>query len=43
MKEGVVHHPELFEAAIKGYNIDTSNFVINTAHNIRMNEGTHNF
>lgn len=39
MKEGVVHHPELFEAALKGYNIDTSDFVINTAHNIRAMEG----
>jgi len=42
MKEGVVHHPELFEAALKGYNIDTSDFSINTSHNIRFNEGIHN-
>jgi hypothetical protein len=28
MKEGIVHHPELFEAACKGFNIDTSDFVI---------------
>ncbi|CAD8088217.1 unnamed protein product [Paramecium primaurelia] len=42
MKEGIVHHPELFEAATKGYVIDTSNFVINTAHNIRAFEGHHN-
>lgn len=27
MQEGIVHHPELFEAACKGYNIDTSDFV----------------
>lgn len=39
MKEGVIHHPELFEAAMKGYNIDTSDFVINTAHNLRAYEG----
>lgn len=43
MKQGVVHHPELFEAALKGYNIDTSDFVINTEHNKRWNEGIHNF
>ena len=42
MKEGTVHHPELFEAIVKGYNIDTSNFVINTAHNLRVREGDHN-
>ena len=43
MKEGVVHHPELFEAALKGYNIDTSDFLINTANNMRSREGNHNF
>jgi hypothetical protein len=43
LKSGTVHHPELFEAAIKGYNIDTSNFVINTAHNVRAKEGSTNF
>jgi len=42
MKEGTIHHPELFEAIVKGYNIDTSNFVINTAHNLRVREGDHN-
>jgi len=42
MKEGTVHHPELFEAAVKGYNIDTSDFVINTAHNVRAREGNDN-
>ncbi|CAK84399.1 unnamed protein product (macronuclear) [Paramecium tetraurelia] len=41
-QERVVHHPELFEAATKGYVIDTSNFVINTAHNIRQFEGYQN-
>jgi len=42
MKEGVIHHPELFEAVCKGYNVDTSDFVINTAHNMRAREGNHN-
>lgn len=42
MKEGTVHHPELFEAIVKGYNIDTSDFTINTAHNLRVREGDHN-
>lgn len=39
MKEGVVHQPELFEAVVKGFNIDTSDFAINTAHNLRALEG----
>jgi hypothetical protein len=42
MKEGVIHHPELFEASVKGYNIDTSDFTINTAHNLRAMEGHDN-
>lgn len=42
MKEGTVHHPELFEAIVKGYNIDTSDYTINTAHNLRAREGNHN-
>ena len=37
-KEGMVHQPELFEAVVKGYNVDTSDFVINTAHNERALE-----
>lgn len=41
MKEGVVHHPELFEAVVKGFNIDTSDYCINTAHNLRAFEGIH--
>ena len=41
MNEGVVHHPELFEAVCKGYNVDTSDFVINTAHNLRAKEGNY--
>jgi hypothetical protein len=40
VKEGsTIHHPELFEAAVKGYNIDTTDFVINTADNVRYREG----
>lgn len=40
-KSGVVHHPELFEAAVKGYNIDTTDFVINTSDNIRYREANY--
>ena len=43
MKEGTVHQPEVFEMVLKGYNIDTSDFVINTENNIRWNEPTHNY
>ena len=42
MKEGVVHHPELFEAVCKAYHVDTSDFTINTPNNIRAFEGIHN-
>ncbi len=42
MKEGTVHQPEVFEMVVKGYNIDTSDFVINTDHSIRYNEPNHN-
>ncbi len=42
MKEGTVHQPELFEQVCKGYNIDTSDFVVNTEHNVRYNEPNHN-
>jgi hypothetical protein len=42
MKEGTVHQPELFEMVMRGYNIDTSDFVVNTAHNIRAFEPNHN-
>lgn len=37
-KHGTIHHPELFEAAVKGFNIDTTDFVINTSDNIRYRE-----
>jgi len=42
MKEGVVHEPELFEAVLKGYNIDTTDFVINTENNFRARDAIHN-
>ena len=36
MKEGTVHEAELFEQVIRGYNIDTSDFEINTEDNLRL-------
>ena len=42
MKEGTVHQPEIFEMVMKGYNIDTSDFTINTAETMRFNEPNHN-
>lgn len=42
MKEGTVHQPEVFEMVLKGYNIDTSDFVVNTDHSLRFNEPNHN-
>ena len=42
MKEGTVHQPEVFDMVVKGYNIDTSDFVINTEDNVRFNEPNHN-
>ena len=43
MKEGTVHQPEVFDMVLKGYNIDTSDFEINTEHNMRFNEPNKNF
>lgn len=43
MKEGTVHQPEVLEMVLKGYNIDTSDFVINTDHSVRFAEPTHNY
>ena len=42
MKEGTVHQPEIFEQVVKGYNIDTSDFTINTEDNMRFKEPNHN-
>ena len=41
-EKGTVHEPELFEAVLKGYHIDTSNFVINTAHETQYWAGHYN-
>ena len=43
MKEGTVHQPEVFEWVMKGYNIDTSDFVINTEDNVRFAEPNKNY
>ena len=43
MKEGTVHQPEVMEMVLKGYNIDTSDFVINTDHSVRFLEPTNNY
>lgn len=43
MKEGTVHNPEVFEMVLKGYNIDTSDFTINTDHSVRHAEPTRNY
>ena len=43
LKEGVVHHPEMFEAVVKGFHIDTSDYLINTALDERVGEPHHNF
>ena len=43
MKEGVVHEPELFEQVTRGFNIDTTDFEINTEDNIRLWEPTKNY
>ena len=43
MKEGRVQQPEIFEWVMKGYNIDTSDFVINTAETVRFAEPNKNF
>jgi hypothetical protein len=43
MKEGTVHEPEILEQVVKGYNIDTTDFVINTEDNIRWLEPSKNY
>lgn len=42
VKEGTVHHPEVFDAIMRGYHVDTTDFVINTSHNERTREGHYN-
>jgi hypothetical protein len=41
-EKGTVHEPELFEAAIKGFHIDTTDFSINTANDAVYWEGHYN-
>jgi hypothetical protein len=41
-EKGTVHEPELFEAVVKGYHIDTKDFVINTAHEEQYWAGHYN-
>ena len=43
VKEGIVHHPEVFDAIVRGYHIDTTDFVINTGHNERSREPHYNY
>lgn len=42
VEDGIVHEPEVFEAVMKGYHVDTSNFTINTADNERALEPHYN-
>ena len=41
-KEGRVHHPDILSAVLRGFEIDTSNFRINTLHTERWFEPTVN-
>ena len=41
-KEGIVHEPEIFEIVMRGYHVDTSDFTINTADNVRALEPHYN-
>ena len=41
-KEGKVHQPEILEAVLKGFEVDTSNFRINTLHVERWLEPNYN-
>lgn len=43
MKEGTVHEPEILDQVVKGYNIDTTDFVINTEDNVRWLEPNKNY
>jgi hypothetical protein len=43
MKEGIVHEPEILDQLPKGYNIDTTDFVINTEDNVRWLEPNKNY
>ena len=43
MKSGTVYQPELFEKVIQGYNIDDTDFAINTEDNMRLFEPENNY
>ena len=43
MKEGIVHEPEIFESVLNGYNIDTTDYEINTEDNLRWLEPNSNY
>lgn len=43
MKEGTVHQPEIFDQVLRGYNIEDSDYEINTEDNIRWMEGSKNY
>jgi hypothetical protein len=43
MKEGTVHQPEIFDMVMKGYNIDTTDFSINTTETLRFAEPNANY
>lgn len=38
VKDGTVHHPEVFDAVCRGFHVDTSDYSINTAHEDRARE-----
>lgn len=41
-KKGIVHQPEIFEQVMRGYNIDDTDYEINTEDNVRWLEPNHN-
>jgi hypothetical protein len=43
IKEGKVHSPEVFDMVVRGYNIDDSDYEINTEDNIRWFEPDRNY
>ncbi len=43
IKQGKVHSPEIFDMIVRGYNIDDSNYEINTEDNIRWFEPDRNY
>jgi len=43
MKEEIVHEPSILDQVAKGYNIDTTDCVINTEDNVRRLEQNKNY